>query len=207
MCEYWRQTSRKWQTRIFWYKVSKQIAHYDTESAGRDRAERLPRIREGTEARKPNQGAPARKHVYTAFHKGKHHEGSRIPENKRGDSTTRVHAARNKRDLVSKQGKIFWKANDGSTGQLELVAKENVPNLIQEQFYNQGVPSGMRSLHSWIVTKYLGVSYQRVAEFVRKQGQLQKPLRRPFELVEIDIGVMTSFDQTQKGDPTCILVL
>ena len=29
VCEYWRQSSRKWESRIFWYKVSKQIVAYD----------------------------------------------------------------------------------------------------------------------------------------------------------------------------------
>ena len=29
ICSYWRQESRRWQTRIFWYKVSKEIASFN----------------------------------------------------------------------------------------------------------------------------------------------------------------------------------
>ena len=123
-------------------------------------------------------------------------------------------------EWTQKKGKLFWRANDSKTA-LEVVAQEKVNDLIKEKWYQQDLPKGGRSLHSWFVTKYLGVSYGAVLKFVQRQEtwQLQKPLRkkgkarqsviasRPFQLVEIDIAVMTSFDQGSEGDPTCILVL
>jgi hypothetical protein len=116
--------------------------------------------------------------------------------------------------------RLFWSANNGGST-LEVVPKERVVDLIREKWYQQDLPKGSRSLHSWFVTKYLGVSASEVARFVRRQEswQLQKPLRkkgkarqsvvssRPFQLVEIDIAVMTSFDQGGAGDPTCLMVL
>ena len=123
-------------------------------------------------------------------------------------------------EWTQSQGKLFWKASDSNVV-LQVVAQEDVNALIKELWYKQNLPKGGRSLHSWIVTKYLGVSYGAVLKFVKKQEtwQLQKPLRkkgkarqtvvssRPFQLVEMDVAVMTSFDQGQKGDPTCILIL
>ena len=49
ICEYFRQTSRRWQTRIFWYKVGNKIAKYDpdVESA------------KATGKRSENQGGPS----------------------------------------------------------------------------------------------------------------------------------------------------
>jgi hypothetical protein len=121
-----------------------------------------------------------------------------------------------------KGGKLFWTADDKSVGPLEVIPQEEVDTLVEKAWYTQDLPSGIQSLHKWLLTKYLGVSYIVVDRFVKKQKawQMLKPLRhktkarqsivasKPFQLVEIDIADMISFGQTdQREDPRYILVL
>ena len=86
VCEYWRQKSRKWETRIFWYRVSNKIANYDADTAfdRQPRREReqgtVPGVRQGHEARVDNKRANTREYVHPALHSGKREDGSAISQ-------------------------------------------------------------------------------------------------------------------------------
>ena len=79
VCEYWRQTSRKWETRIFWYRVSNKIAKYDADAAFNRKPNgvgaALPRVRTGSETGVDHQRPKPRQHVHPALHGGKRGEG------------------------------------------------------------------------------------------------------------------------------------
>ena len=105
---------------------------------------------------------------------------------------------------------LYWQANDGSTGRLEVIALEDVEDFVKKQWYRQDMPSGIVSLHNAICKDYLGISRADVKKFVKKQKvwQLMQPLRnktkhrrtilakRPFQEVQIDLGDCISFEQT-----------
>ena len=114
-----------------------------------------------------------------------------------------------------KGNKLFWTADDGSTGILEVVAQEEVDEFIKKQWYRQDTPSGIPSLHKFIQKTHLGVSRPDIKRFVDKQEtwQLLKPLptqskrraftnipKRPFQIVELDTADMISFGQTSRED-------
>jgi hypothetical protein len=84
VCEYWRQKSRQWQTRIFWYRVSTKIAKYDADAAF-DREPRreqgtVPGVRAGHEGRVDNKRTNTREYVHPALHSGEREDGSGISQ-------------------------------------------------------------------------------------------------------------------------------
>ena len=97
VCEYWRQSSRKWETRIFWYKVSKAIATYDG----------LSGVREGPKAREHNDAAAAHQHVHAPLHKGKSQKGDTVPENRGRDGASDLHDSGHGRRVDSKEGQTI----------------------------------------------------------------------------------------------------
>ena len=120
-------------------------------------------------------------------------------------------------------GKLFWQANDGSTGNLELVPSDETEPLIQKEWYDQKTPSGIRSLWYHMSKRYVGVTQSMIRNFVKKQKPWQmlapkfqkgKARRtriagRPFAVVSIDIADMVSFGQgsgSAKGNERYILV-
>jgi hypothetical protein len=118
--------------------------------------------------------------------------------------------------------KLYWQANDGSTSRLQVVDRDSVDNIIEKVWYQQDTPSGIASLHKYLQQTYLGIAYGHVRAFVVKQKpwQMLKPLRgkqkarqsvvavRPFQMIEIDIGDMISFGQTnQREDPRFLMVM
>ena len=100
--------------------------------------------------------------------------------------------------------KLYWKADDNSTGQLLVVALEDVEDKISEFWHRQDCPSGIYSLHRFICKSMLGISRPQVSEFVKKQvaWQMIAPKRnkskfrktvlakRPFVFCEYDIADM-----------------
>ena len=105
---------------------------------------------------------------------------------------------------------LFWQASDGSTGRLQVVPKEQVPDFIRKKWYQQDLPSGIASLHKYLCTKYLGISRSALKKFIDKQKpwqmirnkrtkgkeRLSLMAKRPFSYLEIDIADMVSFQQT-----------
>ena len=116
---------------------------------------------------------------------------------------------------------LFWQAN-GSTNKLQVVAVEDREQFISDQWYKQDTPLGIKSLHYFLVESYLGITRADIKKFVQRQKpwQMIKPLRKkgkhrltvlpppkPFAMVEIDLGDMISFGQTQKEYPRFLFVL
>ena len=111
---------------------------------------------------------------------------------------------------VASGDRLYWKADDGSTGQLLVVALEDVEDKISEFWHRQDCPSGIYSLHRFICKTMLGISRPQVSAFVKKQvaWQMIAPKRnkskfrktvlakRPFVMCEYDIADMISFGQT-----------
>ena len=58
VCSYWRQVSRKWQTRIFWYKVKRNVVRRRFEEC-REPAQGGSNREEPAKARNPEEGAQA----------------------------------------------------------------------------------------------------------------------------------------------------
>lgn len=124
----------------------------------------------------------------------------------------------------TKKDKLYWRANDQSTNQLEVVPTEEVSDFIKKSWYDQQTPSGIKSLWHHIANTHIGVSQSQIKEFVQAQKPWQmlapkfqkgKARRtriagRPFAVVSIDIADMVSFAQgsgTQKGNERYILVM
>ncbi len=111
---------------------------------------------------------------------------------------------------ITADGRLFWKADDGTTDQLLVVAKEDVEETISKFWYKQDCPSGIFSLHKFLCKTHLGISRTEVSKFVKKQvawqmiapkknkSKYRKSIlaKRPFVMCEFDIADMISFGQT-----------
>ena len=152
--EYWRQSSRRWKERVRWYTVSPNFATCCINVG-------VPRIRAGGQG---GHGGDRNASETRADVQGPLHLKNR------GRSDPPVFMEVDSRGTWSqKKGKLYWKADDGSTETLEVIAQEKADELIAKEWYRQDTPAGIPSLHKWLTRHYLGLSRPQVRRFVEKQ--------------------------------------
>ena len=66
----------------------------------------------------------------------------------------------------TKDNKLYWKADDGSTRLLEVVPQDGVEEFLKEAFYKQDLPSGIVSLHKHLSKSYLGISRAQCKAYI-----------------------------------------
>jgi hypothetical protein len=112
VCQYHKQESRRWETRIKWYKVDKDIALYDAGLDDRiddDLSAVRPRDQSGNELSKVHT-PEACANVPTALLEGECPASNRISKTG-GRSSTTVHDRRHKRNVVNRKGKTVLASN------------------------------------------------------------------------------------------------
>ena len=98
--EYWRQSSRRWQTRIKWYTIPQNFAtcNVNLDELG------VSTVREGDQGGNEQSGDPSEtcEHVHSEIHKGQHQERDPVPEVARQNRATGVHGSGQQGHMVPK---------------------------------------------------------------------------------------------------------